>query len=100
MNPPLIVQTPGNAMPLDVTFASQAEPGDRVEGFGTVVEAVEVTDKTATIAYEPFPEYVQSTESADDKFGTPATPFSDCAAVQPIRNSKRKTQGDENDRHS
>ena len=46
-------------MPLTVTFASQAETGDRVEGFGTVVEVVEVTDKTATIVYEPFPEYVQ-----------------------------------------
>lgn len=43
----------------NLTFASQAEAGDRVEGFGTVVEVVEVTDKTATIVYEPFPEYVQ-----------------------------------------
>lgn len=43
----------------NLTFASQAEAGDRVEGFGTVVEVVEVTDKTATIVYEPFPEYIQ-----------------------------------------
>lgn len=54
MNLPHKSQTQGNAMPLNVTFASQAEPGDRVEGFGTVVEVVEVTDKTATIVYEPF----------------------------------------------
>lgn len=46
-------------MPLDKIFASQAETGDRVEGYGTVVGVVEVTDKTAAIVYEPFPEYVQ-----------------------------------------
>jgi hypothetical protein len=45
-------------MPPSKIFASQTEIGDRVEGFGTVVEVDGLTDKTVTVVYEPFPEYV------------------------------------------